>query len=65
MLGLNEIMDRLALANSVHWYGYVLSREDCHVLRKVLDFWVECQRKKGGQRGHEKSRLWKNVLRLV
>ena len=24
MLGLNETMDRLAMANSVHWYGHVL-----------------------------------------
>ena len=31
MLGLNEIIDQLAMANSVRWYGYVLRREDCHV----------------------------------
>ena len=37
----------MALANSVHWYGHVLSREYCHVLRRALDFEVEGQRKKG------------------
>ena len=46
MLGLNETIDRLAMANSVLWYGYVLRREDSHVLRRVLDFEVEGQRKK-------------------
>ena len=28
MLGLNESIDRLALANSVHWYGHVLRWDD-------------------------------------
>ena len=32
MLGLNEAMDQLAMANCVHWYGHVLRREDGHVL---------------------------------
>ena len=33
MLGLNETIDLLAMANSVHWYG--------HVLRRAIDFWVK------------------------
>ena len=32
MLGLNETIDQLAMANSVHLYGHVLRREDGHVL---------------------------------
>ena len=32
MLGLNETIDQLVIANSVHWYGHMLSREDGHVL---------------------------------
>ena len=47
MLGLNETMDQLAMANSVRWYGHVLSREDSHMLRRALDFEVEGQRMKG------------------
>ena len=47
MLGLNEAIDQLAMANSVHWYGHVLRREDGHVLRSALDFEVEGHRKKG------------------
>ena len=47
MLCLNEIMDQLSMANSVHWYGHKLRREDDHVLRMALDFEVEGQRKNG------------------
>ena len=47
MYGLNENINRLAMANSVCWYGHVLRREDGHVLRMALDFEVEVQRKKG------------------
>ena len=46
MLGLNETIDKLAMKNSVHWNG--------HVLRRVLDFEVEGQRKKG-----RLKRTWK------
>ena len=48
MLGLNETIDQLAMANSVCWYGHVLSRVDGHILRRVLDFEVEGQMRKGG-----------------
>ena len=41
MLGLNETIDRLAMANSVSWYGHVLRREDGHFLMRALDFEVE------------------------
>ena len=38
ILGLNETMDLLAMANGVHWYGDVLRSKDGHYLRRVLDF---------------------------
>ena len=38
MLSLNEAIYQMATANSVRWYGHVLSREDSHVLRRALDF---------------------------
>ena len=47
MLGLNETMDQLAMASSVHWYSYVLRREDGHILGRALYFEVEGQRNKG------------------
>ena len=46
MLGLKEILDQLAMENSVCWYGHVLRREDSHVFTKALDFEVEGHRKK-------------------
>ena len=57
MLGFNETIDQLAMANSVHWYGHVLRREDDHVLRRALDFEVDGQRKK--QRW---KRTWKRQV---
>ena len=47
MLGLNDIMDQLAMANSVSWYGHVLRREDSHVLRRALDFLYFWSKEKG------------------
>ena len=36
-LCLNETIDQLAMANSMHWYGHVLGG---HFLRSVLEFEV-------------------------
>ena len=46
IFGLNETMDQLAKANSVHWYGHVLRREDDHIMRRALDIeiWSEEER---------------------
>ena len=45
MLGLNETIEQLDMANSVRWYCHVL-REDGHVLRRALGF--EARGRKGG-----------------
>ena len=45
MLGLNETIDQLAIANSVHWYSHVLRREDGHFLSRAFDFEVEGEAK--------------------
>ena len=50
MLGLNETIDQLSMANSVHWYDRVLRREGGHVLRRASYFEDEGQRKKGRQK---------------
>ena len=57
MLGLNETMDQLAMANSVRWYGHVLSREDGRVLRRAFYLYVEGQRKKGRLRRMRKKQV--------
>ena len=38
VLGLNWMLDHLAISNSVHWYGHVLTRKDSHVLLMVYDW---------------------------
>ena len=57
MLGLNETIDLLAIANSVRCHRLVLRREDGHALRKALDFEIEDQRKKG-----RPKRTWKKQI---
>ena len=57
MLGLNETIDQLAIANSVCWHGHVVRREDGHFLRRALDFEVEGQRKKW-----RPKRTWKKQV---
>ena len=40
MLGLNETIDKLTMANSVDLYGHVLRKEDGHVCESVhLIYW--------------------------
>ena len=46
ILVLNATIDQLAMANSVHCYGHVLKKVDCHVLRRALDSEVESKWKK-------------------
>ena len=57
MLCFSETMDQLAIANSVRWYDHVLRSENCHVLRRALDFEVEGQRKEGSLK-----RTWKREV---
>ena len=57
MLGLNETIDRLAMASNVHCYGHVFGREHGHVLRRALGFEVKGQRKKG-----RPKRTWKRKV---
>ena len=43
MLGLKEIIDRLATANGVKWSGHVLRRDDDSVLRVALNLEVRAR----------------------
>ena len=45
MLGLKEMICRLATANGVRWYGHVLRRDDDSVLRVAMDLEVSGKRK--------------------
>ena len=44
MLGLNETLDKLAKANEVQWYGYVLRTENDDILRDSLQYQVNKKR---------------------
>ena len=52
------------MANSVRWYGHVLSREDGHVLRMTLDFEVEGQRKKGRLKRTSKKQVEEESVKV-
>ena len=54
MFCLDETMDQSDVANSVSWYGYVLRREDGHVLNRSLHFEAKGQKKIGRHK-----RKWK------
>ena len=51
MMGLNETIEQLPMANSVCWHGHVLRTEDGHALRRALKFEVEGQRNKWRLKG--------------
>ena len=57
MLGLKETAVQMAKGNGVRWYGYVLRRDDEHVLRKALEFYVRGKRKRG-----RPKKTWKNQV---
>ena len=59
-VGLNETIDQLAMANNVCWHGHLLRREDGLILRRVLDFEVESQWKKG-----RPKRIWMKQVEEV
>ena len=46
-LGLKETLDRMAKANEVRWYGYVIRRDDDNILKKTMTLEVNGQRKQG------------------
>ena len=47
MLDLNETVDQLARANSIHWYGNVLRKDRNNILRRALDLIVSWTSKRG------------------
>ena len=57
MLGLKKIIDRLATANGVRFYGHVLRRDDDSVLRVALNLEVSGKRKRGQPR-----KTWKKQV---
>ena len=46
ILGLEETIDHLAIANSVHWYGHVLGKDKNDVPRNTINVMVKGSRKR-------------------
>jgi len=46
MLGLNETLDKMAIASGVRWFGHVLKRNENDVLREALQFEVDGRRER-------------------
>ena len=57
MLGLEEMVDKLAKANGVRWYGHVLRKEDGHCLRRALEYEVDGRRRRG-----RPKRMWRSQV---
>ena len=70
ILDLNETMDQLFMANSMHWFGHVLRREDGNVWRSALEFEIKGQRNKARLIMAQKvlrskdGNVWRSALEL-
>ena len=64
MLGLCETIDQFAIANSVCWYGHVLTRENGHVLRRALNLEDEGQRKKRRRKSTWKGQVVEESVKV-
>ena len=47
MLGLKEMLDRMAKSNGARWYGHVIRRDDDNILKKAMMLEVNGKRKRG------------------
>ena len=60
MLGLEEILDKMAKVNGVLWYGHVVRRDDDNVLKKALMLEVNGQRNRG-----RPKHIWRSKLKRM
>ena len=64
MLGLKEAADKLARANGVSWYVYILRQPEKDVLMKAVVHEVDGKRKQGQQRMKWREQVEKNIRRI-
>ena len=65
MLELNEAIDHLVKADTMHLHGQVLRKEDGHVLWRALELEVEGQTSKLRRKRHGRGMLRKNEWKLA
>ena len=63
MLGLNETLEKMAIASGVRWFGHVLRRDEGDVLREALQFEVDGRRGRGRPRNTWKKQVEKEMKR--
>ena len=64
MLGLKEMLDRMAKANGVRWYGHVVRREDDNIPKKAMMMEVNGQRKRGRPKMTWKRQVEESVKKV-
>ena len=64
MLGLKEMLDGMAKANGVRWYGHVIRREDDNILKKAMMLEVNGQRKQGRPKMTWRRQLEESVKKV-
>ena len=60
MLGLEEILDKMAKINGVLWHGQVVRRDDDNVLKKALMLEVNGQQNRG-----RPKQIWRSKLKRI
>ena len=60
MLGLEEILDKMAKINGVLWHGQMVWRDDGNALRKALMLKVNGQRNRG-----RPKQIWRSKLKRI
>ena len=60
MLGLEEILDKMAKIRGVLWRGQVVRRDDDNVLKKALMLEVNGQRNRG-----RPKQIWRSKLKRI
>ena len=60
MLGLEEILDKMAKINGVLWHGQVVRKDEDNVLKKALMPEVNRQRNRG-----RLKQIWKSKLKRI
>ena len=51
------MVDQLANANGVRWYGYVLRKDDGHCLRRELEYKID-----DGRRLGQPKKMWRSQV---
>ena len=64
MLGLKEILDKMAKANGVRWYGHVVRKYDESILKKAMMFEVNGPRKRRWPKQTWKKQVEENIKKI-